>query len=576
MKEENQQEGCIIHCRVSSAKQAQEGESLERQEGICRNIASAKGWKLMHEPWLESFSGRKNQRPTFLDILGWLDMNPGKVRYYIIRSIDRFTRGGAYTYEQMKRELMKRGVEVVDSYGVIQPLQNTLEDVGFEYEWSKRSPSEASEAAKAMSAKDEITEILTRMIGQEIRLTKQGYKIRAPQDGYVNKRVYVDGKKRTIQVADEKRAKYYIAMIEMRAPGQYTDQEIVERVNAMGYRTKFHNKWDRDHQKIIGQGGGNPLTIKKLQHHIRKPILCGVVVEKWTRYQPIRAPYPGLVSIAKFNAANRGKVFIRETGDSLEILYDYQLENTVHRRMRNNPLFPYKFFLCPECRKPFLGSSPTGKSGERFPTYHCARGHKYIGIPKKVFDPAVEKFVNELRFQPEILISLHAVILDRYRERQGEIMQIASEVGHNVADLEAEKAQTVKAFIAANNSMLKQAIEKEIETIDQKMKAAQSQRNKLEITEKDIDDFIREAKSIMEHPAKMLLNPENIRQQQTLFGLVFEETPSYTEILSGTPKLTWIFKLSEGSDDAESTLVRPRGIEPRFWDPQSHVLSVER
>ena len=47
-------------------------------------------------------------------------------------------------------------------------------------------------------------------------------------------------------------------------------------------------------------------------------------------------------------------------------------------------------------------------------------------------------------------------------------------------------------------------------------------------------------------------------------GLVFEETPTYTEILNGTPKLTWIFKLSSEFATKESQLVAPRGIEPRF------------
>ncbi len=78
------------------------------------------------------------------------------------------------------------------------------------------------------------------------------------------------------------------------------------------------------------------------------------------------------------------------------------------------------------------------------------------------------------------------------------------------------------------------------------MRAAQTERNKMEVTERDIDDFIREAKAIMEQPAKMLLNPTNTQQQQALFGLVFEEMPTYNEILNGTPRLTWIFKVTSG------------------------------
>src|SRR5215831_20062394 len=185
--------GAIIHCRVSSAKQAIEGESLEVQAEICRRIVAEREWTLAHQPWLESFSGRKDRRPTFEEILDFLDEHPGITKFYIFRSIDRFTRGGSFSYEQMKRELAQRGVEMIDSHGIIQPPKNTLEHTGFTYPWSVRSPSEITEVVLATTASQEITTILTRLIGQEIRLTQEGYKVRRAADGFVNKRIYVDG-----------------------------------------------------------------------------------------------------------------------------------------------------------------------------------------------------------------------------------------------------------------------------------------------------------------------------------------------------------------------------------------------
>jgi hypothetical protein len=62
----------------------------------------------------------------------------------------------------------------------------------------------------------------------------------------------------------------------------------------------------------------------------------------------------------------------------------------------------------------------------------------------------------------------------------------------------------------------------------------------------------------------MLLNAENPLTQRALFGLVFEATPTYDEIVSGTPKLTWIFRLSSEFMPDKSQLVAPRGIEPLF------------
>jgi site-specific DNA recombinase len=536
---------------------------LDVQEAICNNIASDKGWTLAHKPWKESFSGRKNRRPMFEEILAFLDKNPGEVSHYIFRSIDRFTRGGSFAYETMKRALAARGVEMVDSYGIIQPTKNTLEDLGFEYEWSKSSPSEIAEVVVASSAKQEVTNILTRLIGQEIRLTQRGYKMRAPQDGYLNEKVYVEGKKRTIQVPDPERARFFVEMFALRASGQLTDKEIVAQINAMGYRSKIHNRWDSAHERIIAKTGGKPLTVKRFQEIIKRPIYCGIVYEKWTRWQPIKAQYDGLVSIATFNAANRGKVFVNvnENG-GLEMLYDYQPLRVAHRRTRNNPLFPFKnVVLCPLCKKPLVGSSPKGRSGQRFPTYHCSRNHKYFGIKKSVLEANMKLFIRSLHFHPEVVRNLDGIVLHRYHDRQSNILNAAAAIGRTVADLEAQKAQTVQAFKLATSDLMRQELEKEAEELKGKIEVARSQRNRLEVTEDDLEGFVRDVKNVMEHPSILLEDPINIRQQQALYSLVFEEFPTYDEIVNGTAKLSWIFYVSSESTTPESALVHLRGLE---------------
>jgi hypothetical protein len=49
-----------------------------------------------------------------------------------------------------------------------------------------------------------------------------------------------------------------------------------------------------------------------------------------------------------------------------------------------------------------------------------------------------------------------------------------------------------------------------------------------------------------------------------LFSLVFDELPTYEEILNGTPKLSLPYKLSEEFSKTKSLSVTPRRIELRF------------
>ena len=548
---------CIIHCRVSTAKQAQEGESLDVQEKICRGIVGTKGWTIVPEGkvWREGFSGRKEQRPAFEEIIDYLDRNPGTVTHYVFRAIDRFTRGGSFSYESMKRRLVKRGVQMVDTYGIIQPAKNTLEDLGFEYDWSVFSPSEITELVVSSTAKTEVTNILTRMIGQEIRLTQQGYKIGHSEDGYKNEKVNIEGRKRTIQVPDPDRSKFYIEMFNLRASGGFTDEEIVRRVNAMGFRSRIHNRWDKSHEKIIGQTAGRPLTVKQLQKIVQKPIYAGIRCGKWTRYQPIKAKYEGLVSIETFNRANRGRISIRIDGSGLQLLRE--ASKTGQRRNRQNPQFPYKsMVLCPICKRPFFGSSSRGKSGQKFPAYHCNRSHPYFRVKKSVLEEATETFLARLRFRTEVAERIDALLVKRFRQQQGRIMKEAATMGKNVSELELGKAAALKSYISATSPVVKAGIEQEIENLDGQIKNAQGERSRLEITEQDIHDFVRTAKNLMEHPDQLLLNPVNTRQQQELYALVFDRLPDYRQIAFGTPDLAWIFKLSSANPSVKNLTVR--------------------
>jgi DNA invertase Pin-like site-specific DNA recombinase len=552
---------CVIHCRVSTGKQAYEGESLGVQERLCREIATRNGWQLAHEPWLEAYSGRKHGREAFSEVLAFLDHNPGVVRFYVFRAIDRFTRGGVLLYARMKQELAQRGVELVDSMGVIQPSRNTLDHVGFEYEWSRISPSEIAEVVMATTAKTEVSTILTRLIGQEIALTQKGYKIRAPQDGYLNERVFVNGKKRTILVPDPERAKFFLAMFELRAAGQLTDYEIVSRINAMGYRRRSFNRWDAGHSRIIGQAGGGPLLVKRLQEIIRRPIYCGVVWEKWTKWQPIEAPYPGLVSLDVWNAANRGARYLRETSDGLELLHDF--DRTPPRTVfnRNNPDYPFKnVILCPRCRKPFMGSASRGRSGERFPAYHCSRGHRRVARGKAVFDKAVSTYINSLCIGWPMAGILVQALVQRFHEREAEHEEAVAAMQRTVADLEIEKAEAVRAFKAAGSRSMRDALEADVGRLDAEIAAAAVQRTGLEMTEADLHHYVTEVSEVLEHPAILLESPADTGAQRLRFARVFEEYPTIEEIEAGTAKLTPIFSVLRGQQDPEAALVRLSGL----------------
>lgn len=553
---------CVILCRVSSPKQSQEGESLEVQEKYCKDVAKSRGWQVVPngKVWSTQISGWKDVRVDFEEMKTFIKAHPGLVDYCLFRSIDRFTRAGIEEYSRMKRELAELGVEMVDTLGIIQPSKNTLEDLGFEYKWSRLSPSEITEAVFSTNSKQEVTNILTRMIGQSIRNTQKGYRTRRPTDGYINQKIYdSDGKKKYIQVPDLQRAKYRIAMFELRAQG-LSDPECVERINAMGYISPIQNEWNKNHNKIIGHKGGKPMTVKQFQRDIENTIYAGVLCEKWTKYQPIRAQYPGLVSIETFNRANRGKLAIMEIAEgSLELV---RSNPNVKKRKKHNPKFPFNCILCPLCRKSMIGSASTGKGGIPRPAYHCSRGHKRFGVKKREFDAAVIQYITNLKFKPELLNGLELTFMNKYRQREKEVVQASGEIHKTIAELEAEQAAKLEVISTTRSLIVREKFEQEVEALEVKIKSAGKERLKIQISRADIKSFVREAKQIMEHPSEILLQPTDPRAQEALFKLFFEKMPTYADIVSGTPKLSYVFELSSAFAPSKELLVTLQGIEP--------------
>ena len=184
---------------------------------------------------------------------------------------------------------------------------------------------------EAEGAKDEAVGIIVRMISAEVIQTRQGYSMRSPNDGYQNVKEIVEGKKRSVHAVDEQRAKYYRELFRLRAAGNHSDQEIADRINAMGYLSKRQNIWQTEgkQKKVVGKTEPKPMTVKQLQKVVRRTMYAGVKFETWNKLQgPVWAVFATgsepIVNVETFNRANRGKIFIGEEADGKpQVLYDF-------------------------------------------------------------------------------------------------------------------------------------------------------------------------------------------------------------------------------------------------------------
>ena len=103
--------------RVSSTRQGTEGDSPEAQREQIERFAANKGW-VIKKFFVFLESANKEQQPM-QEAVDYCKNPANKIDGFIIKSIDRFTRGGSLSYDLLKTQLEAAKVKLVDIYGII-------------------------------------------------------------------------------------------------------------------------------------------------------------------------------------------------------------------------------------------------------------------------------------------------------------------------------------------------------------------------------------------------------------------------------------------------------------------------
>jgi len=525
----------VAAIRVSTTKQGTEGDSPEAQREQIKRYAETRSIRIKkYFEFLESASKEVQPMQQAVDYC----KNPNnRIDLLIVKSIDRFTRGGSFSYSSLKRQLDQRNVRLVDLYGIIGAHKiNTLEHLGVSYGWSVYDPTKNSEILEAERASDEKRDIMSRLMGAEIRYTRLGYWMRRAPYGYATHKTNTLHGKRVVLVPHPIEAQYIIRMFELRARGTFTDQQIVDELNNLGCKSRtYFVRSEVNKAKIIGERGGDPMTCKQMQKYITNPLYAGVNCEKWTNNQPVKCYFDGLVSINVFNKANRGKVTI--SADGRNITYKNRGEGprsiVVTKKTHN---YPYRrVVLCPHCFGPFTGSASRGRNGKAYMAYHCNRGGHYFRIPKQRFDSIVEDLVSSIRIAPEYVEPLLRAVGEEWHKRRA--MQ-CEDVNHKKRLLQETKDQ---AQLVANNLRYLRSktaveyLERDLERLEVEAKRLESD---ISLAEKsalpETGCILPVARKYTEDISELLLASGTVLSKEGLVGAIFDALPTYQDLVDST------------------------------------------
>lgn len=528
----------VAAIRVSTSKQGTDGDSPEAQKEQIERFAQNQGIVIKKFfVFLESAS--KEQQPM-QEAIDYCKNPKNHIELFIIKSIDRFTRGGSLSYDLLKTQLDTHKVSLVDIYGVIRSEKvNTLDHLGFEYKWSVYSPSKKSEILEAERSKDELRDIMSRMIGAEIRYTQMGYWMRQAPFGLMSEKIDTQNGKRTILKPKPTESEFMIQMFEMRASGRYTDREIADKLNDLGFTTRvkyIHSK--SDPSKIVEQKGGKPLNVRHLWRLVRNPIYAGVIVEKWTNNQPVKCMFDGLVSIELFNKANKGKRVLIEGQNNEVYMQDKAAPEYLANKGKRNPDFPYKkFILCPQCSKPLLGSAPRGKNGKYYPAYHCDKRGHYFRVPKPEFEENVIQYIANFQIAPDRLERLFKAVEVAWERTNTEYIVGLQALDNRVEELKQQAFVSVEKIKVLSSETAIKYMEEDIMKTEEQIKTLNGKRAELERKKPvDIGKILARVKYFVENLDKLLLQQIDPIKRAQFFGAIFDTPPTYDEIKSRKPK----------------------------------------
>ncbi len=562
------QENAVAAIRISSTKQGLQGDSPQAQTEQIDAFAKAHNINIKkYFIFMESASKEKQPVQEAID---YCKDSKNDIQLFIVKSIDRFTRGGSYLYDFLKMQLVGYGVKLVDIYGIISSQQvNTLEHLDIEFNWSVYSPSKKSEILEAERAKDEIRDILTRMIGAEIRYVRMGYRVRPAPFGYVNEKIETAHGRRVILIPHPIESKWIIKMFELRVRGTLKDPQIVEEINRLGFKSRRQYKRNpADRTKIIGEKGGTKLNLKQFWRYIQSPIFAGINIEKWTKDQPVKGNFPGLVPIEMFNEANRGKMTIVEEDGKITI-YTRKPPEWVLKRGHREAEFAYKrYVMCPICEKPPFGSSTRGKSGKHYPAYHCNKRGHYFRVSKKDMDETVEKFVKSIKITPEYIDKLKDFVRELWTKRQGETQDETFDIETKILELKASAQAIAEKIRYLSSEIAIRYMEEDLVKIEKEMtelEVSKMDRKKEETI--DIELVLANVGYFLEHLEYLLLGSPNHIKRAAYFELIFDKLPTFKDLTIGTPSLAPYISLKEGFNN----LLLPN-CEPPGTRTQNHHL----
>ena len=508
----------IAYTRVSTTEQAQNNLSLEGQEQAIKRYCQDNNIHLIKVFVESGVSAKTMNRPSIQEALQFCFENADDIDYFIVWRFDRFSRNAEY-HAVTATNIRKLGIKLVST------TEHTDDTPGGKL-------SETMFAA--MAEYDNNVRAQRTVEGMDRRRAQGGYVAPAPL-GYKNQR---DDQGIPSLVKTEV-APIIAGLFRDYIKGGYNLKSLAKEAGIRGLKSK----------------SGKNISYQSLRNMLANPTYAGYVPQKVSE-ELLEGLHEGIITKDEYHAIQ-------------DILEGKKRSYVV----ASDDEWPLRGFVkCHECHSYLTSSTPTGRSGNRYPTYACVKcrkkdvGHR-VSIPREELHEEFEKVLDNIRPTKVHLELFKQSFIEKWQKARSNKLSEQKTLENKLMQLKERKTRVLDMYIDGKltddeKALQSNRLEKEIVAV-----AAQ-------LTE--VKDEALDAEVILEFGLRVIKNLNKfwrscslvgkIRLQQALFpdGICYDFVTGFR-----TAKISEIYEVIHDYSENDTNLVHPTGFEPMAFGSAS-------
>ncbi len=150
---------------------------------------------------------------------------------------------------------------------------------------------------------------------------------------------------------------------------------------------------------------------------------------------------------------------------------------------------------------------------------------------------------QSIKITDENMEQLHKLFFEEWEKREHSLMTDQISIAEQITAFEREQVMIKNSYKTATSPTVKQMLEKDIDELEaKKVQLLANQETKQEEIF-DIQAAMGYAKYLLEHLEELVFGGDNPIESAEFFVLLFEEPPTYQQLVERTPRLDPYFAL---------------------------------